>query len=54
MALLLSRLWSDDQGQDLAEYAVTLAIILVIVVGTVGVIHSHTNVALWSSASSVQ
>jgi Flp pilus assembly pilin Flp len=54
MALLLSKLWSDDQGQDVAEYAVTLAIILVIVVGTVGVIHSHTNVALWSSASSVQ
>ena len=27
---LLRSLWSDDQGQDIAEYAVMLAVILVI------------------------
>ena len=26
-------LWREDQGQDIAEYAVMLAVILVIVVG---------------------
>ena len=34
MAYLLSQLWHDEQGQDIAEYAVMLAVILVIVVGT--------------------
>src|SRR6185369_16051124 len=35
VAHLLGRFWKDDQGQDIAEYAVMLAVILVIVVGTV-------------------
>lgn len=54
MALpLLSKLWFDDQGQDVAEYAVTLAVILVIVAGTIRLVASNTNVVLWSSSSSV-
>jgi hypothetical protein len=54
MALpLLSKLWFDDQGQDIAEYAVTLAVILVIVAGTIRLVASNTNVVLWSSSSSV-
>jgi Flp pilus assembly pilin Flp len=32
---LLRRLWSEDEGQDIAEYAVMLAVILVLVVGPV-------------------
>ncbi len=32
---VLHQLWSDERGQDIAEYAVMLAVILVIVVGTV-------------------
>jgi len=39
----LKRLWSDEQGQDIAEYAVMLAVILVIVVGTVRLIGSNAN-----------
>ena len=35
MAVFVRALWSDDQGQDIAEYAVMLAVILVLVVGTV-------------------
>jgi hypothetical protein len=55
MALpLLSKLWFDDQGQDIAEYAVTLAVILVIVAGTIRLVASNTNVVLWSSSSSIQ
>jgi hypothetical protein len=54
MALpLVSKLWFDDQGQDIAEYAVTLAVILVIVAGTIRLVASNTNVVLWSSSSSV-
>jgi Flp pilus assembly pilin Flp len=37
------RLWSEEQGQDVAEYAVMLAVILVIVVGTVRLIGSNAN-----------
>ena len=29
------KLWKDEQGQDIAEYAVMLAVILVLVVGTI-------------------
>jgi Flp pilus assembly pilin Flp len=39
----LRTLWTDDQGQDLAEYAVMLAVILVIVVGTIRLIGSNAN-----------
>jgi Flp pilus assembly pilin Flp len=31
-------LWNDETGQDIAEYAVMLAVVLVIVVGTVRMI----------------
>lgn len=39
----LQQLWNDEQGQDIAEYAVMLAVILVIVVGTVRLIGSNAN-----------
>lgn len=37
------QLWADEQGQDIAEYSVMLAVILVIVVGTVRLIGSNAN-----------
>lgn len=43
MVTFLRKLWSDEQGQDIAEYAVMLAVILVIVVGTVRLIGSNAN-----------
>ena len=51
---LLRRLWSEDKGQDIAEYAVMLAVILVLVVGTVRLIGSNANNAFSSVASSLQ
>jgi Flp pilus assembly pilin Flp len=51
---LLLRLWTDDQGQDIAEYAVMLAVILVLVVGTVRLVGSNANSAFSSVASSLQ
>lgn len=53
MSLLLSKLWSDDQGQDIAEYAVMLAVILVIVVGTIRLIGTNVNTVFSQVASSM-
>jgi len=50
----LKRLWQQEQGQDIAEYAVMLAVILVIVVGTIRLIGSNANNVFSSVASSVQ
>ena len=43
-----------DEGQDIAEYAVMLAVILVIVVGTIRVVGSHTNPVFSDVASVIQ
>jgi len=50
----LHNLWIDQQGQDVAEYAVILAVILVLVVGTIRLVGSNANNAFSSVASSVQ
>jgi len=44
----------DDRGQDIAEYAVMLAVILVLVVGTIRLVGSNANNTFSSVASSVQ
>ena len=54
MASFLAELWANDQGQDIAEYAVMLAVILVIVVGTIRLIGSNANTVFFSAASSIQ
>jgi Flp pilus assembly pilin Flp len=54
MSKLIRRLWSDESGQDIAEYAVMLAVILVLVVGTVRLIGSNANNAFSNVASSLQ
>jgi Flp pilus assembly pilin Flp len=51
---LVHRLWRGEEGQDIAEYAVMLAVILVIVVGTVRLIGSNANNVFSSVASSIQ
>lgn len=47
-------LWREEQGQDIAEYAVMLAVILVIVVGTIRLIGSNANNVFSSVASSIK
>jgi Flp pilus assembly pilin Flp len=54
VARLFKRFWNDDCGQDIAEYAVMLAVILVLVVGTVRLVGSSANTAFSSVASSLQ
>ena len=51
---LLSKLCSNDQGQDIAEYAVMLAVILVIVVGTIKLVGSNANNVFSTAASAMQ
>jgi Flp pilus assembly pilin Flp len=46
-------LWNNQEGQDIAEYAVMLAVILVIVVGTIRLVGSNANNVFSSVASSV-
>jgi len=54
MTSLLAQLWSNDDGQDIAEYAVMLAVILVLVVGTIRLVGSNANTAFSQAASSLQ
>jgi Flp pilus assembly pilin Flp len=46
--------WLDEEGQDIAEYAVMLAVILVIAVGTVRLIGSNANNVFSQVGSSLQ
>ncbi len=41
--MALRRQWIDEDGQDIAEYAVMLAMVLVIVVGTIRLVGSNSK-----------
>jgi Flp pilus assembly pilin Flp len=51
---LIRRIWTEEAGQDIAEYAVMLAVILVIVVGTIRLIGSNANNVFSSVGSAIQ
>lgn len=51
---VVRNLWHEEHGQDIAEYAVMLAVILVIVVGTIRLIGSNANNVFSNVASSLQ
>ena len=53
MKTFVRSLWNNQEGQDIAEYAVMLAVILVIVVGTIRLVGSNANNVFSSVASSV-
>jgi len=54
MGNLLRILWSQDDAQDIAEYAVMLAVIPVLVVGTIRLIGSNATNVFSNTASSLQ
>jgi len=54
MSSIIRKLWQDEQGQDIAEYAVMLAVILVIVVGTVRLIGANANNVFSQVGSAIQ
>jgi len=39
----MRNLWNDERGQDVAEYAVMLAVMLVIVIGVINLIGSNAS-----------
>jgi Flp pilus assembly pilin Flp len=53
MTNLFRELWAQEEAQDIAEYAVMLAVILVIVVGTLRLVGSNANNVFSSVASSI-
>lgn len=54
MTDFVRKLWLGEEGQDIAEYAVMLAVILVLVVGTIRLIGSNANNVFSNTASSIQ
>jgi Flp pilus assembly pilin Flp len=54
MIQLFRSIWRDEQGQDIAEYAVMLAVILVLVIGTVRLIGGNANNVFSGVASNMQ
>lgn len=54
MKQLLIQLWKNDEGQDIAEYAVMLAVVLVIVIGTIRLIGEGANNIFSKAASQLQ
>jgi len=54
MISLFGNVLFEDEAQDIAEYAVMLAVILVIVVGTIRLIGSNANTVFSSTASAIQ
>ena len=53
MRNLLGKFWQQNDGQDIAEYAVMLAVILLIVIGTVKLIGSSANTVFTNVNSSL-
>jgi Flp pilus assembly pilin Flp len=51
---VIRRLWAEEGGQDIAEYAVMVAVILIIVVGTIRLIGSNSNTVFSNVASTIQ
>ena len=50
MLEMLRRVWSEDHGQDIAEYAMMLAVILLIVAATVSTIGNNANTVFSNAA----
>jgi Flp pilus assembly pilin Flp len=54
MMKIWNDLWKQEDGQDIAEYAVMLAVILVIVIGTIRLIGTNANTIFSRTASNLQ
>ena len=52
--MVLRTLWLHDEGQDIAEYAVMVAAILIIVIGTIRLIGTNSNTVFSNVASTIQ
>lgn len=50
----LKAFWTDEQGQDIAEYAVLLAVVVVLVISTIKLVGSNASTVFSQVASSMQ
>ena len=53
MKQLLQTLWSDENGQDVAEYALMLAVILVLVIATIKSIGTNANTIFTNTSNAL-
>jgi len=53
MTGIFRRLWFEDDGQDIAEYAMMLAVVLIIVLGTIRLIGGNSSNVFSSVGSSI-
>jgi Flp pilus assembly pilin Flp len=49
----LRNIWTNDDGQDVAEYALMLAVILVVVVGAVVTIGDNANTIFGDAGTAI-
>ena len=54
MSRVVTRVWNEESGQDIAEYAVMLAAILVLVLGTIPLVGSSADHAFSAASSAMQ
>jgi Flp pilus assembly pilin Flp len=54
MKYFLQPFWSADNGQDVVEYAVMLAIILLLVIGTIRLIGTNSSSSFSGTTSSAR
>jgi len=50
---VLQRVWASDEGQDIAEYAVMLGVILILVIGTLRMVGGNANHVFSTVASNL-
>ena len=50
---ILRKMWTDDQGQDVAEYALMLAVILVVVVASIKAIGTAANTVFTNTGNAL-
>jgi len=54
MTRSLSRLWQQDDGQDVAEYSVMLAVVLIVALGAIRMVGTNANAVFSSIGSAIQ
>ena len=53
MKRMLSRLWKEEEGQDLTEYALLVVLIVLVCVASIGTLGSAINSVFANAASNL-
>jgi Flp pilus assembly pilin Flp len=54
IADFLQKIWPGEEGQDIAEYAIMLAVILGLAIGTVRAVGASANTVFFAVGSTIQ